>query len=220
MGHIRRMQYLQMTLYKHNINMLICSNQQNVTRGDIYILDRRDTSFGEDIMQQDNTLRIAVDNQGIGRQQAHILWDTLPHPSMNIHEFKQSLRHMLLPDLLTRQSSRANLSCIEHVISYRHMVTSSCSNDSNLTSIRQLSSPQYNQSNNDTAQYYYTYFGQTLFERLYQGKNIYLTDISKYHRQLSTYFLCRWKNLCHHTLYLDGRGNERLIQQLIHLSNI
>ncbi len=203
-GHFRRMQYVQKELEKKMVSMDICTNLRETSKRildySIILLDKRDDSFPDFILKQyPDIKKIVLDNKGMGREQADVIWDTLPHPEMNIHQFKNSLRKMILPEHITKKSSKANLSKIH----YSHSILFNKSSTKKKALHLKVKEE--------------VYFGQKLFEAIYMGKEIQLYNIGTYHRYLSTYFMNIWKNLKHPNLYLDGNGRNRLAEYILDL---
>ena len=196
-GHYLRMLELQRYLYKHNIDMDIYIdkdyNSLNITSYKVVILDKRDDDFPDIILAHKNLYKIAIDNRGNGRTNANLSWDTLPHPKMTDMEFKTSLQKIIFTENFMKKKSKAN----QAKIIYHNLHPMINYKKSKIT----------NKQN-------YTYFGQYFFEMIYQGKTIYLYNISLYHRYLSNYFITKWKGISHPLFYINGYGLNKLMLEI------
>ncbi len=213
-GHFFRILSLQKSLRQNGITLkIISSPQKDYIKKQIVILDKRDSGFPPWMLKEKKNTLITLDNQGLGRQQAHIVWDTLPHPTMNGYEFKQTLRRVMLPNILNQNKSKANQANIKYLPRY-NLHDQSILKSPKQISIKSQSAHIDHMIRQDKV---YTYFGQTLFEAIYLGKEIHLYSISPYHKILSIFFMRRWSGLKKPNLYLDGGGVERLTTLILSL---
>ena len=224
-GHFYRILNLKNCLRRHEIEMKIIfkwpDDSIDLAGYSAFILDKRDVSFPKEIVYK-GMKRIAMDNRGTGRCQAHLKIDTLPHYDMNIHDLKQSLRHIMLHEFLTKKPSKLSFSYLKYLpgrrsglkknltcdpLEYKkliHIKTEPYHLDLQLEYLKKLG----NLESIDT------YFGQTLFEAIYLGKRVSLYGISPYHRRLSEWFLRRWNTLLSPGLYFDGKGLWRVSERV------
>ncbi len=216
-GHILRMLGLQKNLKGYGIKLNIFKSFKDVNVPyQIIVLDKRNVSFPNKIIMNKKKILIAVDNLGLGRQQADIVWDTLPNMAMNTHELKTSLFRLLLPDYLTQKRSKAQQSSLRYLPRYqahpKHILAGDkfkmVSLKSQMIYINQMMRRKQ----------IYTYFGQSLFEAIYLGKEIKLYHISPYHRMLALWFVQKWSGLQKTNFHLDGKGMQRLAKLISNLS--
>ena len=173
----------------------------------IIVLDKRDVGFPNEMIMNKKNILIAVDNLGFGRQQADIVWDTLPHMTMNTRELKISLRRLLLPDCLTCKQSKAEQANLCYSPRYQaHSKVVLAGGKSKIVSLKNQII-YINQMMRKKQ--IYTYFGQSLFEAIYLGKEIKLYHISPYHKRLASWFMKKWSGFQKINFYLDGQGTKR-----------
>ena len=178
-----------------------------------FILDKRDSSFPQEIIQK-KIKRIALDNRGAGRSQAHLRIDTLPHYDMNMYEFKQTLKHVMLPCVLEQKASRVFISRLKFLSPLKLPATRHTRADHREWGRLSLDLQAKHLKKLENMECVIVYFGQTLFEAIYLGKKIFLYDISPHHGRLSKYFLVRWNSLLSRVLYFDGKGLERVSEKI------
>ena len=215
---------LKNRLQRHNIETEIIhtwpDHSVNLDDHSAFILDKRDAPFPEEIIQRD-VKRIAMDNRGMGRCQAHLDIDTLPHYNMSIHEFKQALSHIMIPEFLGKKPSKILHCRLKYFPGKKPVKKDFRSNykESNI-SINKKTGQQHLDmqleylSRLERSEPLYTYFGQTLFEAIYLGRRISLYDVSPYHRRLSRWFFRRWNALPSPAFYFDGKGLWRVSQKI------
>ncbi len=183
------------------------------------VLDGRDIDFPgwTDFFRKAGSLFIALDNRGKGRKQADIIWDTLPHPAMNLSEFGIALNRCFLPEEIRIHETKAQNAAVT-LISKDEAFSRKGENVLIQDSMQNVSSrmePNEFRSKLLNSQIVVTYFGQTFFEALFLGKQIYLYNISEYHDQLANYFLSYWNQYPELANRLDGLGIKRFIQKII-----
>ena len=217
-GHYRRMQALMHDLEKHNLKCVIIDDEKKITcagenlKVKMVILDKRDDNFPEPIFNQNNAVLFAVDNRGEGRKSATHIWDTLPHPDMSKPEVIKALQNFLLSPTYKVDKSKSTTA----VISFTENIENITADENTLIHKPNDYSEDFNERllNATTV---YTYFGQTLFESIYLGKNIVLYGISPYHEKLARWFVNFWKfNEAAHQ-NLDGSGYKRLSDRILSL---
>lgn len=185
---------------------------------------------------------IAIDNRGAGRRRADLVWDTLPHPEMSPEELALSLSRMILPESISALPGKATQSIL-HRVKLTTQRRASEERDFKASMSRQLegrsthhrlktrypealiqcsdpaeriSETEFLEKLKETPSVV-TYFGQTLFEAIYLGKEIYLYDITEYHRELADFFTRQWETDPSLASALDGRGAMRLVNEVVHL---
>ena len=181
------------------------------------ILDKRDESFPESVKKRkEKQFLVTLDNRGSGRSEADLFIDTLPHIHMNQREIAQSLKHCILPPQISREICRsefANITMINeaqlHMLGNKVFIHRPHSGSAHPDKITDKEFRLALIKNEIIA----TYFGQTLFEAIYLGKQIYLYSISPYHTELAEKFLiaCNKEQL----RSLDGKGAERVAALII-----
>jgi len=219
-GHFHRAQFLQNHLQKMKVSSEIILGNNDSTRNyeshRVVILDSRDDEFPHQLINQkrDDHYFIALDNRGKGRSQCDIIWDTLPHTKMNEIELKNSLKNCILNPAIFQHKNKSGKSKI-----IRTTLEKIKADIDNLDLIQY---PQNSDKNNDrlSEQEFHdkllhsckiaTYYGQTFFEALYLGKEIYLYDVSEYHQQLSDWFTDHWNQQPELSQVFDGQGLHRL----------
>jgi len=215
-GHYNRMHLLQNHLRKMKISSEIKLEEQfskNYQSGKIVILDSRDDEFPALLLSQKkyDHFFLAIDNRGNGRLQCDIIWDTLPHISMNDREFCGALKNCILHPLISRQTSRPDQAKI-----IQKSIREIEAMPGQVDLIQYMENKRVPMPEKDfhdkliSADSVATYYGQTFFEALYLGKTIYLYDISEYHRQLSDWFCARWIQNPDAAHIFDGQGLHRL----------
>ena len=184
------------------------------------LLDKRDDSFPKSVKnKKKKQFLVTLDNRGSGRSEADLFIDTLPHIHMNQNEIAQSLKHCILPPQITREICRSKFAKITLINDAQLRIL-----DNNVFIHRPHSANMHPDKTNDEEfrlaliknDIVATYFGQTLFEAIYLGKQIYLYSISPYHSQLAEKFLsvCDKEQLQD----LDGKGAERVAALIIKAS--
>ena len=207
-GHILRMLHLKKNLEKKNIDLNIqTSSSYQHTDSRVVLIDKRDKAFPRTLTKKKQHVLIALDNRGYGREQADIVWDSLPHPEMSAHEFKNTFRKFLLPDYLAKQAPKVGQACLRYLPRVRPNRRSfSHTSNAGLLKAQAVYLSQMKHEKKEVV----TYFGQGLFEAIYLGKRVSLVDISSYHQSLSRWFIHKWSGLQDAQLYFDGKGMERL----------
>lgn len=178
------------------------------------ILDARDQEFPSCILNlQKDKMLIAIDNQGKGRQQANIVWDILPHLSMNIRECKQALQNIWIPLDLQKFQTKNTKFQIEILNDINQLPQNTFFHYHSNFSMPYYSRRDYLQQlvNADNVS---TYFGQTMFESLYLGKRVFLNSISPYHQQLHHFFIDINKKYPSIYKFLDGKGYYKFIKMI------
>jgi hypothetical protein len=219
-GHFNRMRLLKNHLEKMNITCEIVSGKSMATgigSRKVVLLDSRDDEFPGEVMTQkkDDHYFIAIDNRGEGRRQCDLVWDTLPHMNMTENELKTALKNCILdPNIYERLARPAKSKIIRTTLENIEAEK----NKIDLIQYAEKDREKMNEPTNETqfheklihSKKIATYFGQTFFEALYLGKEIYLYDISDYHKQLSDWFTGRWNRQPDLNEIFDGQGLHRL----------
>ncbi|MDH5721244.1 MAG: hypothetical protein OEZ13_11625 [Spirochaetia bacterium] len=206
-GHLARMKILSRELNKNNIHSDLITSD-NITslnsflNCDLVILDDRDSAFPEQYLLKK---KIAIDNRGIGRSQADFIWDTLPHFSMSGEEFLLCLDKILLHPKISKLQSKSVFARINKIEKTKNQY------DKNKLSHEQFIEEIIKSTIIEC------YFGQTLFESIYLGKEIRLYDIGDYHKKLSNWFLKKWNSLSNEKKLIDGKGLKRLVDFIINI---
>ena len=214
-GHEMRMHALALELKRHKVTVqkVVLSEGEEPKLPlafDVVILDRRDTAFPLSVLRS-NAKRIALDNRGVGRVQAHACYDALPHLAMDDSKYRTALTHVLLPARVT------DLPCRSHearLTLHADGKSAHAAADFPLFSSR-IPPRQFTDAMlkaNSVA----CYFGQAMFEAIYLGKNVQLYPVSQYHKELAEDFAERLKRQQNLLTALDGSGLRRLRQFVIH----
>lgn len=209
-GHALRMRSVALELRKKKITVQLITASPDAELqlplpAPVVILDRRDTGFNPGLLTTD-TIKIAVDNRGPGREQADIVADLLPHYSMSKQEYADALRSVILHPAITALPQATDSADItlhetrEDAIAVADFPTSKT----------RLSPADY-RSALAACERPALYFGQALFEALYLGKSVQLYPVSDYHKKLAVDLYSR--RLLEPTLLsaLDGRGLPRFV---------
>jgi hypothetical protein len=210
-GHEMRMHALALELKRHKVTV------QKVVLGELeetnlpleygaVILDRRDTAFPPSVLKT-NAVRIALDNRGAGREQAHLAYDALPHPAMNDKEYLTALSAVLLPAHVTGMPCHS----AEATVRLHNDKKSAYTMADFPRFSGRLSPRQFTQSMQQ-AERIACYFGQAMFEAIYLGKKVELYPVSEYHRELAQDFVLRLARQKDLLSALDGSGTGRLRQ--------
>lgn len=208
-GHLRRMQILKKYLSYENISLeILITNEYwaDVPPCSVLLLDRRDSAFPPAAKKKAKKL-IAFDNQGQGAREAHISLHLLPNTKMNPKEFRESLAYIILPEKI---SQRKNL-CFKakiHFSPQRHPPRAKLQ----LFAKHKRTLEHFFRQNLIKSHSFSCYFGQSFFEALYLGKEIFLYSLTPTHRALSLHFLKNWLALKNPQFYFDGKGAQRLSQ--------
>lgn len=151
---------------------------------------------------------IAMDNRGTGRTQANLVLDALPHFSMNGSQFLNSLSLVTLSPLILQYPNHCDKATIKTIEKGKAL------REQTRTFSPLARWPRMSKRNYAAALKKFNtvrlYFGQSLFEAIYMGKNIELYSISDYHGALARWIEMRWRGLCMPKLYFDGKGSLRL----------
>lgn len=210
-GHKMRMHTLSLELKRHKVTVqkVVLSADDDAALPldyQVVILDRRDTAFPPSVLAS-HAFRIALDNRGYGREQAHSCYDALPHPAMDDIEYRAAISAVLLPAHVTGlpcRSTEAKVTLHEDESSARSAA------DFPLLSGR-LSPRQFTESMLQ-AESVACYFGQAMFEAIYLGKRVELYPVSEYHKELADDFAQRIARQQDLLSALDGSGPGRLRQ--------
>lgn len=223
LGHLYRMKELRDFAIRNGIqSVLLKSNRHNYAdyeinfaSAKIVLLDARDDSFPNFfIHKKKNVFLIAMDNRGKGRENAHYVWDSIPHFGMNLRQLKKSLKHSILPVYLSElphskknalfiQEKEAMLTDLIKVFSYPPKISIDSS-----SLIRRI-------YESDIVK---THFGLTMLIAVYFGKKIIIRNPGLYHKKLADYFISYYRQNKELHKILDGKGMNRLlrfIQRLI-----
>jgi len=219
-GHHNRMCLLKERLQETGITAEVVFSRDLAGIADlppVVLLDSRDDEFPAAALQRKTAGHyfIAVDNRGRGRGQGDITWDTLPHMQMNEAELQISLKNCILDPVIVNAGALPETSAKTSKIWQM-----------SLKEIEALTEPvdliQYAsnlRASLDKAEFHRrlvhskriaTYYGQTFFEALFLGREIYLYDISDYHKELADWFTKRWNDKPELARVLDGGGLNRL----------
>ncbi|MDH4261944.1 MAG: hypothetical protein OEV78_02745 [Spirochaetia bacterium] len=212
-GHFNRSNLLKRHLEKMNIacDLLMGKNiPKEIASYQLVLLDSRDDEFPIEIIEKKNYYLMAMDNRGTGRKQCDLIWDTLPHINMNDDELKTSLKNCILDPVIyecTPMTTKSKIirTLIENIESNSEIDLIQYAQKERIELSKELFHIKLIKSNKIG-----TYFGQTFFEALYLGKEIYLYDISEYHKQLSDWFTAKWNELPDLHDIFDGQGLHRL----------
>ncbi|MCS6984340.1 MAG: hypothetical protein NZM25_04305 [Leptospiraceae bacterium] len=215
-GHLRRMELLKKGLAEQGIELSIIIDDDYwlaIPRCRVLILDRRDTPFPPS-GRENAFFRLAIDNEGEGQRQAHLSLKLLPHDNMNHREFLQSLSFVILPQSISQRKNRCQSSQV-------HLFNKNYPYPAELTLYAGRKRIHENLFRHQLmkAKTFSCYYGQSFFEALYLGKEIYLYSLTPRHGQLARFFLEKWTALRHPQLYFDGQGLKRLctlVKQVVH----
>lgn len=213
-GHEMRMHALALELKRHKVTVekIVLSEGEEPKLPlayDAVILDRRDTAFPKSILQA-NALRIALDNRGAGRREAHARYDALPHPTMDDAEYHLALSAVLLPAHVT------SLPCRSAEAKVRlHADKSSAYAVADFPLISARLSPRQFTESMQRAESVACYFGQAMFEAIYLGKKVELYPVSEYHRELAEDFVRRLERQNSLLAAVGGAGLSRLRQFIL-----
>ncbi|MDH4200816.1 MAG: hypothetical protein OEV66_10600 [Spirochaetia bacterium] len=216
MGHFYRMNLLSEHLKKMKIasDIALGSELKSISGNyKLIILDSRDDNFPEILMNQKSKYNyyVALDNRGEGRKQCDIVWDTLPHFEMNLTELKNVLKNCILDPEIFQIKGRPDKAKI--------IKTTAEEVESGKLEIDLIQKPLSSRDPLAPNEFHKrlieshkvaTYYGQTFFEALYLGKEIYLFDISEYHKRLSDWFIPNWEAQPEIVHFFDGQGLHRL----------
>lgn len=198
-----RMQLLKDSLNHSGISaqLLPYSNTEKLPDAEVLLLDARDEAFPD--LPKD-TIKVAVDNRGIGRKQADYIWDTLPHPAMTVAEFKTSLKQILFPPQIYSLRGKKTG---EIFLAHNKLPAKKGQPTKQKDYLHQVSREKL----------IHTYFGQTLFEAIYMGTNAVLHPITPYHALLNKWIYQKAKANKISRQYFDGKGLVRLTDFLKNL---
>ncbi len=210
-GHEMRMHTLSLELKRHKVTVqkvVLSAGEDAAPPLDyqVAILDRRDTAFPPSVLKS-NAIRIALDNRGLGRQQAHASYDALPHPAMTDSEYRAALSAVVLPAHVTSLPCRAAEAKVT-----LHSDESSARSAANFPLLSLRLSPRQFAESMQMSQRIACYFGQAMFEAIYLGKSVELYPVSDYHRKLAEDFALRLARKPDLLSALDGAGAIRLRQ--------
>lgn len=210
-GHAMRMHTLSLELKRHKVTVqkVVLSEGEDAALPVDYqlaILDRRDTAFPASVLGS-NAMRIALDNRGFGREQAHTCYNALPHPAMDDNEYRTALSAVLLPVHVTSLPCRSAVAKVT-----LHADESSARAAADFPRVSGRLSPRQFTESMRQAESVACYFGQAMFEAIYLGKRVELYPVSEYHRQLAEDFTQRLARQQDFLSALDGSGPGRLRQ--------
>ncbi|MFZ5627912.1 MAG: hypothetical protein ACOY5B_02205 [Spirochaetota bacterium] len=213
-GHEMRMHALALELKRHKVTVqkLVLSDGESADPPlayDLAILDRRDTAFPGFVVSS-GARRIAIDNRGRGRAEADLVYDALPHTAMNDGEYSAALAAVVLPRHVSVHECRSGAATVSL---YADAATARANADFPPATGRL--SPQEFTAQMLKAERIACYFGQTLFEACYLGKQVQLYPVSDYHAELAEDFVRRLGQTPGLLSSLDGRGLDRLCQQVL-----
>jgi hypothetical protein len=208
-GHEMRMHALALELKRHKVTVqkLVLNESEEANLPLDYnavILDRRDTAFPPSILKT-NAVRIALDNRGAGRKQAHFVYDALPHPAMNDREYRAALSAVILPAHITGMPCHAAEATVR-----LHNDKKSAFTMADFPRFSGRVSPRQFTQSMLRAERIACYFGQAMFEAIYLGKEVELYPVSEYHRELAQDFVLRLARQKDLLSALDGKGIMRL----------
>jgi len=209
-GHLRRMNVLNGMLNSSGLKSksVIQENEIDINPA-VIIFDRRDEPLTPGILkiQESSVAVVAIDNRGKGRDQAGWIYDTLPHPDMNHDELNIAIGRILLSPFFTERASMAREARLYYI-----QEDDIQDGEKTLLHMPGIEIDQFQEKllRSDKV---FTYFGQTLFEAIYCGKEVYLYGMNTYHRYLAEWFSNFW-NQNQPGLYFDGKGYEKLIQYI------
>lgn len=208
-GHAMRMHALALELKRHGVTVLktVLRERDEVTLPldfSAAILDRRDTAF-PDFVHKTTAVRIALDNRGAGRSQAHLVHDALPHFAMNDAEYRSALAALILPAHITTLPCRSSEARVT-----LHDSQASALLAADFPQAPERLSPRQFAAALLQAKRVACYFGQTLFEACYLGKQVALYSVSDYHRKLAEDFVRRIAREPQLLGALSGGGLEKL----------
>lgn len=213
-GHIMRMRLVALELKKHKIpTQLVITGSETMPNIPlpyaVVILDRRDTGFNTPVLESRAT-RIAVDNRGLGRKQAELVADLLPHFSMNATEYKHALAQVLLSPAITQYPAATQMARIKLC---EDRETAFLTAD--FPPQKERLSPHEFAARLHACERPALYFGQALFEALYLGKQVQLYPVSEYHEKLAVDLYSRTLIEPDLLSALDGQGLKRFTDLII-----
>ncbi len=208
-GHAVRMRHLALELKRRQITAVHTTAPPGATLEmpvdvAVCLLDRRDTDFNP-ISQASAFTRIAIDNRGKARTAADLAIDILPHLDMTGVSYRNSLGDILLTPELSRFPQQTHLARIR-----LHESRQAAEAYADFLPVSGTLAPKAFLQQLMAAKRPAVYFGQTLFEALYAGKDVQLYPVSEYHRQLSQDLCDRLSADANLLTALDGSGLKRL----------
>lgn len=219
-GHLRRGEIIVEALCLEGVKCVLMKSGESPSGGiepDVVVLDSRDDKFPGWLrgFSKKKIVLVAVDNRGAGRDEADVVWDALPHFSMDGVEFRRAIQNCILPGVIRREEAGAINSSIR-ILSKKDafaMEAEDCLIHYPPGERKNVPSSDF-QAQLLGASIVITYFGQTFFEALYLGKTIILYSISEYHRLLADAFVHSWSADSKIPFLLDGLGVERFVQMV------
>lgn len=209
-GHALRMRSVALELRKKKITVQLLTaspdaDLQLPLPAPVVILDRRDTAFNPGLLTAD-TIKIAVDNRGQGREQADIVADLLPHYSMSKKEYADALSAVILHPAIAAMPALSG-----HAEITLHESRDEALQHADFPHNTARLSPAAFRDALAVSERPALYFGQALFEALYLGKSVQLYPVSDYHKKLAVDLYSR--RLLEPALLsaLDGRGLPRFV---------
>jgi hypothetical protein len=212
-GHETRMHQVALALKKRKIEVQkVCIEHGEILATplpcSLVILDRRDTGFNPPLADLP-VLKIAVDNRGQGRDQAHHAIDLLPHLSMNRQEYSAALKHVILPSWVTETPARsAGARITLHSTREEAAAAADFIPGPNrlperefIGQLRRVKKPAL-------------YFGQALFEAVYLGLDVQLYPVSEYHKKLAVDLFSRYLIEPDLLAAVDGSGLNWFVDQV------
>lgn len=213
-GHQLRMHALALELRRHKVTVmnLVASpgdNPELPLDYQVVLLDRRDTGFPQSVLEK-KPYRIAVDNRGPGRDQAQMAYDALPHPAMDDADYRNALSAIVLPQHVTMHPCR---SAEASVVIAADAGTAHQNCGFPPEGVR-LSPKKFTEAML-AAEAVASYFGQTLFEACYLGKQVQLYPISPYHAVLAEDLHARIARMPGLLGHISGSGLQRLANRVL-----
>jgi hypothetical protein len=213
-GHIQRCNEIILELIKKS-NFLHTPSMQYLENSidkpaDILVLDCRDEAFPKENIK--SSTKITIDNRGIGRTQADLIWDTLPHMDMNLEEICISLQNCIIPKDIRAHACQSETGKIIREPSLQ------IAQKKYLEGFIHHNNPEVVIDNFREKIIHsnpiITYYGLTMFEALYLGKTVVVYDISDYHQRLADWWYRIWNNSLDVRQSLDGLGVDRFIHKI------
>lgn len=214
-GHETRMRLVALELKKRKIDVQLVQLAPDESVAvplpfSLVLLDRRDTAFNPPLMEMP-VHRLAIDNRGAGRGEAHNIADLLPHPEMNKAEYSAALRSVILSPEITGKPGKAHEAKLTLHNSPEEAFTAA-----DFVPGKERLSPRAYLSLLAASKRPALYFGQALFEAIYLGLDVQLYPVSEYHKKLAVDLFSRQLIEPDLLSNVDGSGLGRftdLVQQ-------
>lgn len=228
-GHFMRMKILaaaaakkypqakvRLCLYKQRFSLLQDFQNNRVSVGEnnhpprILFCDVRELKIEEEITRCYAPV-VFLDYAGKQKQEKFFYVNTLPHPTMNIQEYKTALRYFITDIPLYAARTKSGKISLQRKINiktkYNYNTIYQIPLKTNTKRLRRKEFIGLLQNKKQLV----AYFGQSALEGLLLQKDVTLYSISQYHATLSKSFARRWNASGMNLLYLDNRGSERLL---------